>query len=63
MGQRSNSDHNKTLTNINMKKMKNHSEMKFQTDYLKDEGFKSVVKEEMHKEILEKCKNTNSIMR
>ena len=32
--------------------------MKFQADYLKDEGFKSLVKEEIHKEILEKCKNT-----
>ena len=32
--------------------------MKFKADYLKDEGFKSLVKEEINKEILEKCRNT-----
>ena len=36
MGQRLNSDHNKTLININMEKMKKHSAMKFKADYLKD---------------------------
>ena len=41
-----------------MKKTKKQTEIKFQTDYFKDEGFKSLVKEEIHKEFLEKCKNT-----
>ena len=49
MGQRLNSDHNKTLININMKKMKKHSAIKFRAYYLKDEGFKSLVKEEINK--------------
>ena len=58
MGQRLNSDHNKTIININMKKTKKHSPMKFRADFLKDEGFKSLVKEEINKEILEMCRET-----